>query len=229
MRRLAIFILLFTFTTSYGQCTWNDIFPFELGSTKFDVMRIVSSNSTIEQPPDKYGIDKINNGLKYYDYLKDSVYINVVNLKFVKNQCIIDDFGIPINLNDNNHVQLTFSDDKLHKTKIEIEFKPDVYDFMMSNYERLLKLVPEQYKFEAPYDITHRETKEKLGEGISFTKITREEQVKLNYIDVGYIINYSLVYDKVNKEWYRSNEIEGYTLSISLVDLSESRLTRQGY
>tara|TARA_R110000868_G_scaffold93190_1_gene258037 strand:+ start:2710 stop:3375 length:666 start_codon:yes stop_codon:yes gene_type:complete len=221
MKRLFLLLILISFTNTFGQCSWKDVFPFEMGSSKFDVMRIVTTNSMIEQPPDKFGVDRINNGLQYYDYLQDSVYINVINLKFKGNKCIV--------VGNDNHIQLRLSDDILHRAEIEIEFSKDEYNVMLANYKKVLELVPEDYKYEVPHDKFHIETREKIGEAIFFSTDGKGVKEKLNDIDIGYIIKYKRVYDKVSKKWYRSNEIQNYSLIISITDLRKSRLTTNGY
>jgi len=218
-------ILLFLLISSnlYSQCDWNSFFPFKAGNSKFDVARIKSTNSTIADQEDKYGmrdaIAKINNGYQKFDYLKDSVYINVINLRFVNNDCFTG---------KSNRIQITLSDDKLHKGNVELNY--DDYDTMKKQYDELLELVPEEYGFTKPFEITNRKTKEKTGEGLWYlTKSLPDEGDKINRIGISYSFDFKMVWDKEEKKYYRTNEIESYTIEIDFADLRQSKLTGKGY
>tara|TARA_R110000765_G_scaffold378576_1_gene469519 strand:- start:485 stop:850 length:366 start_codon:yes stop_codon:yes gene_type:complete len=86
-----VLLILFISLNIHAQCDWNSYFPFQAGNSKFDIARIKSTNPTIADTEDNYGmrdaIAKINNGFHKFEYLKDSVYINVINLRFVNNSC----------------------------------------------------------------------------------------------------------------------------------------------
>ena len=222
MKKILI-LILFISSNIYSQCDWDSFFPFKAGNSKFDVARMKSTNPTVDDQEDKYGtrdaIAKINNGFKKYGYLKDSVYINVINLRFVNNSCF---------KGKSNRIQITLSDDKLHKGTVELNY--DDYDAMKKQYDELLELVPDEYGYTKPFTITHNKTTEKVGEGFGFfTKPEPEDGDKLNQITVSYEFDFKMVWDKEKKEYYRTNEIESYTIEISLADLRQSKLTREGY
>ena len=218
-----LLIILFISSYSYSQCDWNSFFPFQAGNSKFDIARIKSSNPTVADTEDKYGmrdaIAKVNNGKKKYEYLKDSVYINVINLRFINNECF---------KGTDNRIQLTLSDDKLHKGTVELHY--DNYDTMKEQYDEILELVPEEYGYTKPFEITNRKTNEKTGEGIWYlTKALPEEGDKINRIGISYSFDFKMVWDKEKSEYYRTNEIETYTIEIDFADLRQSKLTGQGY
>jgi hypothetical protein len=218
-----LLIILFISSYSYSQCDWNSFFPFQAGNSKFDIARIKSSNPTVADTEDKYGmrdaIAKVNNGKKKYEYLKDSVYINVINLRFINNECF---------KGADNRIQLTLSDDKLHKGTVELHY--DNYDTMKEQYDEILELVPEEYGYTKPFEITNRKTNEKTGEGIWYlTKALSEEGDKINRIGISYSFDFKMVWDKEKSEYYRTNEIETYTIEIDFADLRQSKLTGQGY
>ncbi|MGS4345139.1 hypothetical protein ACKUSY_05905 [Myroides odoratus] len=222
MKQIFFFLLLLS-SSAYSQCTWNSFFPFKAGDTKFDIARLKSTNSTIADKDDEYGlrsaVDKINNGYKKYDYLKDSVYINVINLQFNNNICL---------KSKSNHIQVTLSDDKLHKGTVTLEY--DDYDTMKQQYDQLLDLVPEEYSYIKEFERTNKITNEKVGEGVWFTtKSSNEKGEKLNRIGIGYSFNFKSHWDSVKKEFHQSNEIEEYVLEINFTDLRLSKLTNQGY
>ncbi len=145
MKKILI-LLLFISTNIYAQCDWNSFFPFQAGNSKFDVARIKSTNPTVADTEDKYGIrdaiEKVNNRYQKFDYLKDSVYINVINLRFVNNKCFTG---------SSNRIQITLSDDKLHKGTVELNY--DDYDTMKEQYDELLELVPNEYGYTVPFEI----------------------------------------------------------------------------
>ena len=222
MKKILI-LLLFISTNIYAQCDWNSFFPFQAGNSKFDVARIKSTNPTVADTEDKYGIrdaiEKANNGYQKFDYLKDSVYINVINLRFVNNECF---------KGSSNRIQITLSDDKLHKGTVELNY--DDYDTMKKQYDELLELVPNEYGYTVPFEITNRKTNEKTGEGLWFvTKPEPEEGDKINRIGISYSFDFKMVWDKEKKEYYRTNEIESYTIEIDFADLRQSKLTGKGY
>tara|TARA_R110002111_G_scaffold255974_1_gene322483 strand:+ start:70 stop:738 length:669 start_codon:yes stop_codon:yes gene_type:complete len=218
-----LLIILFISSNIYSQCDWNSFFPFKTGNSKFDIARIKSTNPTVADKEDKYGIRdaiaKANNGFQKFEYLKDSVYVNVINLRFINNDCF---------KGTSNHIQLTLSDDKLHKGTVELNY--DDYDTMKKQYDELLELVPEEYGYTKPFDITNRKTNEKTGEGIWYlTKALPEDGDKLNRIGISYSFDFKMVWDKEKKTYYRTNEIESYTIEIDFADLRQSKLTRKGY
>tara|TARA_R100000935_G_scaffold56239_5_gene87443 strand:+ start:1231 stop:1878 length:648 start_codon:yes stop_codon:yes gene_type:complete len=206
-----------------AQCDWASYFPFQAGNSKFDVAQIKSTNPTIADTEDNYGmrdeIAKINNGFRKFEYLKDSVFINVINLRFVNNSCSKD---------KSNRIQITLSDDKLHKGIVELHYKD--YKTMKEQYDKLLDLVPEEYGYSKPFTTTNSKTNEKIGEGFGyFTKPKPDDGDKINQITIGYKFDFKKVWDKEKSEYYRTNEIENYTIEISLDDLRQTKLTRQGY
>lgn len=218
-------LMLFFFLSSniYSQCDWNSFFPFKAGNSKFDIARIKSTNPTVADREDKYGIRdaiaKVNNGYRKYEYLNDSVFINVVNLRFVNNDCFEG---------TSNHIQLTLSDDKLHKGTVELNYND--YDKMKKQYDKLQELVPDEYGYIIPFEITNQKTKEKTGEGYWFeTKPKTEEGDKINRIGISYSFDFKMVWNKEKGEYYRTNEIESYTIEIDFTDLRQSKLTRKGY
>lgn len=218
-------LLLFISSGVYSQCDWKSFFPFEIGDSKFDIAKIKSSNSTLSEDEDEFGLNDIiaksNNGYKWYEYLKDSVYINVVNLIYKNNLCV---------KSKGSHIQLTLSDDKMHKARIKLEFSKDDFEKMNSQYEQLLELVPSEYSYTEKFTYSDKITKEQTGEGlIFFEKAEPEEGDKLNYIRIGYYIDFKLVIDKETNESFKTNEITGYKIEIFIADLRQSRLTTEGY
>jgi hypothetical protein len=223
MKQKLLIVLLCSCLNIQAQCEWSSFFPFKGGNSKFDIAQIRSTNSTLADPEDKYGTDdsyaKYYNGYRKYEYLKDSVYINIVNLRFVNNTCFTG---------SNNQIQLTLSDDKLHKATVELNY--DDYNTMKKQYEELKELVPEIYGFTKPFEITNSNTKEKIGEGIGFyQKSISEKSDKINHIDISYGFNFKKVWDNKTKKYSQTSEIENYTIKIELDDLRQSKLTGQGY
>lgn len=209
MTQKLLIILLFSYLNIQAQCEWNSFFPFKGGNSKFDIAQIKSTNSTLADPEDEYGTNellaKYYNGYRKYEYLKDSVYINIINLRFLNNTCITG---------SNNQIQLTLSDDKLHKATVELNY--DDYNTMKKQYEELQKLVPKIYAYTKPFEITNSNTKEKIGEGIGFyEKSIPEKDDKINHIDISYGFDFKKVWDNKSKKHYQTNEIESYTIKLN--------------
>jgi hypothetical protein len=220
MKKILFLFLLFSLSIN-AQCNWNSFFPFQVGNSKFDIARIKSTNPTVVDTEDKYGLNDIidlgNNGFQKFEYLKDSVYINVINLRCINNKCF---------KGSSNHIQITLSDDKLHKGTIK--FKYDDYGTMKKQYDELLELVPNEYGYTLPFQITNSKTNEKNGEGLWFmTKEKLEQDDKINRIRISYSFDFKMVKDK--GEYHRTNEIESYVIEINFADLRQSKLTSQGY
>lgn len=224
---MRIFIFLFLIITSniysQSQCDWYSFFPFNAGDSKFDIARIKSTNSTVADREDEYGLEDIvaqtNNRYEKFDYLKDSVYLRVINLRFVNNDCV---------KGTNSRIQVTLSDDKLHKGTVELEYAN--YDIMKKQYDELLTLVPERYGYTIPFNKTNRKTNEKIGEGIWFLSKPKEvEGDKLNRIGISYEFNFKKVWDSEKRELHVTNEIESYIVEIEFIDLRQTKLTRRGY
>tara|TARA_R110000765_G_scaffold378576_1_gene469518 strand:- start:183 stop:488 length:306 start_codon:yes stop_codon:yes gene_type:complete len=101
---------------------------------------------------------------------------------------------------------------------------------MKKQYDKILDLVPNEYSYTKSFTITNNKTHEKVGEGIGyFTKPEPDDGDKLNQITIGYEFDFKMVWDEEKSEYYRTNEIESYTIKISLDDLRQTKLTRQGY
>ena len=101
---------------------------------------------------------------------------------------------------------------------------------MKEQYDKILELVPEEYGYTKPFEITNRKTNEKTGEGIWYlTKALPEEGDKINRIGINYNFDFKMVWDKEKSEYYKTNEIETYTIEIDFADLRQSKLTGKGY
>jgi hypothetical protein len=218
MKNIIFLFVLISLNTN-AQCTWNSFFPFQAGNSKFDIARIKSTNPTVADTEDTEGLNDIidlsNNGLHKFEYLKDSVYLNFINLRFINNNCF---------KGKSNHIQITLSDDKLHKGTVKLKY--DDFDIMKKQYNELLKLVPDEYGYTTPFEITNTKTNEKIGEGLWFTN-KQEQGDKINQIGISYRFDFKLVKD--NGEYRRTNEIESYAIEINFADLRQSKLTSQGY
>lgn len=223
--RIIPILTLFTISIN-AQCEWKSFFPFEMGSSKFDVAKIRSTNSTLTDIEDRNGsndfFDRVNNGYRKYDYLKDSIYRSVINLKFKNNICL---------KSNDSHIQLYLSEDQMFKSIIKLEYNKDDYDIMYSQYQELLDLVPERYLYTNEFIFESNKTKEKTGEGLKFHEKKKELRIndKLNFISIGYTIDHKIAIEPKTTKVYRTNEISGYTIEIKIVDLRNSKLTREGY
>ena len=75
-----IFLLLINIS-AFSQCTYKELLPFKIGSSKFDITIKTKEFKLITDDP--YGSSKFadiaNNGWRRHDYLKnDSVYMVII-------------------------------------------------------------------------------------------------------------------------------------------------------
>ena len=220
MKRLLPILFLFTGVTAHSQCDWENIFPFKAGDTKFDIAILKNGNHNLEDADDfnnlKYIIDQANNRYVTYSYLKDSVYRNIKNLQYKKDQCLDS---------KENSIQITSVNDHLYR--VEIELKYTDYEMMLKQYSKLLDIAPLIYQYQVPIRISNTVTKEKVGEGIRFIEKSMDSRPeKVNELNIKYIIDFKRL--KNLKKTF-TNEIEGYTLSIYFVDLRNTVLKREGF
>jgi hypothetical protein len=227
MKYIITLIFILYSITMNSQCNKENIIPFEIGMSKFDITKIINSNSNLSRfsKRDNFNefekkilyeaTEKANNGFVKYNYLNEKVYKTVINLYNSNEECFIE-----------NHIMLYLVDDYLYKIDVSLNF--DNYNMMIESYTKLNELIQLEFKYTKEFTITNRKTGEKIGEGKDFYKLPYNE-VKINYIQLNNKINYKNINDNTTKEQITSAEVENYEINISIVDLTKTKLTNQGY
>lgn len=226
MKKTALVFLLFISIKTFSQCTISDLFPFEIGQSKFDITKIINSSSKISKvgnPNDTYSYEKYNNGWEKYDYLKnDSIYSSYIKLIHLQDKCF--------NGNE-NRINLTLADDWLYKISVSQEYSQDRYEEMMSDYNNYIEMFLQEYQYTNTFTTSNSKTNEKIGEGVSFFKIPREKRnkIKIEDVSISYIINYKSIYDSPSKKFVTTSEVDYYVIKIESVNLKNTKLTNQGF
>jgi len=219
------FILLMTIKT-FSQCTVSNIFQFNIGQNKFDITKIINSSNKITKvgdPNDPYYYEKYSNGWKNYGYLKnDSIYISYIKLEHLQDKCF--------NGNENK-INLSLADDFLYEISVIQEYSKDRFEEMMLDYNNYVDILLQEYKYSNTFTTTISETKEKIGEGVSFFKVPIEKRskIKIEEISISYNINYKTIYSNTSKKNIRTSEVDYYEIKINSVNLKNTKLTNQGF
>ncbi|MCF6296235.1 MAG: retroviral-like aspartic protease family protein, partial [Flavobacteriaceae bacterium] len=185
-----------------SNCTFYNLFPFEIGDTKFDISNTLNSITTIKEPSNELfkDLDDYEIGDKH-----------IINLDYYNNLCIYS---------KDNHIQLSLVDDHLYMATISIRFEKNEYDLMRKQVDEIINYVPEEYKYISNFKITDRDTKEKIGEGINFYTESFEERskVKIHKISIGYQAKYNNSYNSDLELVKKTNKIIKYVIYIDIVD-----------
>lgn len=110
MKKIYVLFVLIS-CNLHSQCDWNSIFPFKMGSSRFDITIINNNNKNIGYHETSAHIS----GLTSFDYLEKKVYINSINLKYL-NKCFSE---------SDSYIRLTLSDDSLYKVTIKLDYIDD--------------------------------------------------------------------------------------------------------
>lgn len=216
-----LFYFLFFLNFSYAQCSISDIVPFNLGDDKFNTTLILNKLSTIKND-EIYGSNTYSEWKKY-PYLKnDSIYRVVINKRFNPNLCFEG---------SENRCQLYFADDKLYMILMSQEFKAEEYEKMIAKYNSIVNILSEIYPYSGGFKTTNIDTNEKIGEGYSFSDVSKENKpkVKVKNISVSYNITYKRIWNSYSKKYDKTSDIDYYEIKIEFVDLAGTKLTNKEY
>ena len=165
MKYILSIILSLTILEILGQCTLNDLFPFEFFSSKFDTeINLQRSNNF-----------KINNTQKNSQWFKpdylngDSVYITRIEA-ILNTSCI----------NSNEiEVSLVFSDDKLYGIFLEATYDLEDVDKCLNDYKNIAIETINIYPNFLEVNVKD-ENQQKIGEAYKYYR-NNEEQLKNEY------------------------------------------------
>lgn len=202
-----------------SECSFENIIPFKIGMSDFDISLFVLKNQGYKIADDSFLVSR-RHYKEYLDYLKKEVdkgYL-VVTKNF--QNCINADITY----------RLCFVNDYLYR--IDFDFSvgtstSENIEQMLTNFEFLKSIIPEEYSKYSEYTSTNPDTGEKIGQGIIFFTSEGSEQRK-------------------NSKYFKPNEYDiGYTLKpikqsdgktitfnnavLTIVDLRKTVLTNKGY
>jgi hypothetical protein len=230
MKSVFSFLFLIYSLWSYSQCDYSVLIPFEIGMSKFDINTIRNtsgeyknySKNTSLLPHEIESLDdvfeKTSSSFRNYDYLNEPVLKTYFSF-----------YNSSINCNSIDEIlyKLYLVDDYLYK--IEAIIRLDSYNKLISVYNNLLDLIPDEYLY-LNNSVYKNEFSEKVGEGVDFFKDNIDQNLsdKLDYVSVSYLFNYEKVFDSSGSFVY-SSKITDYTLSIYSVNLKNTKLTKEGF
>lgn len=223
MKKVIFLIVLSLSLNSYSQCTLSNIFPFNLGQTKFEITKTLNLPNTIEKLTDLYFNDRYGNGWTKYDYLKnDSIYKTNIKLNHKQDECFNG---------DENIVWLSLADDKLYQISTIQKYSKDRYNQMLMDFKNYLDVFTKIYPFSNSFSMSTSDTNEKIGEGVRFYKdpIEKRNRVKIEEIRVSYTIKYKSIYNTDTKKFISTSEIESCAIEIETVNLRGTKLTSQRF
>lgn len=210
--RILLIALFFYPTILFSQCAIEDILVFDPGISKFDVIKKSKSVKGFVESKSNAGV--IGKWVKP-EYLKDSVFMDqhvfdVTNLHCYKlNRCIYSVY---------------FSDDKLFKQNIQLEFDATNYNDFTEIYNKMSQLFKLDFPFSKPITINQPGNVIKAGEGYVFTE-TEGVQEKTDQVK----IYNTIVYKRDVASGTLTSEIERYLIVIESVDLQGTKLDQRGY
>ena len=212
-------LLIYNGDNSNTDCTFENIIPFKIGMSDFDISLIILKNQEYILLDDSY-LAQQRHHKKYIEYLKKEVdqgYL-VVRKKF-KN-CINADVTYRLSLINDYLYRIDF-DFGIGKVDVSGNIQP-----MLENFEFLKSIIPEEFKFASESIIKDQETGVKIGEGITFytaegsTQRKNKTYLKPNEIDLDYTI----------KTWKENGKTVMYNNAVlQIVDLRKTVLNNKGY
>jgi hypothetical protein len=206
-----------------AQCTFENIFPVDLGISKFKATTSIASLRNIMEDKETNKYSDLFNKWEKPDYLKgDSVFKASLFYDYIYHDCF---------KGDNNKLYLRFVDDKLYTIEIKITFSSNEYEKCLENYNSLIAIFKDSFTDWSEFVKSNSETNEQNGEGYWFypTIPNKRDTVKINELSIGYEIEYASQWDNYKKIWYKTGNIEDYLLEIEYINLEGTKLTNKGY
>jgi hypothetical protein len=201
------------------QCFFENIFPVNTGISKFDSYNKIAFIKSLKE------IKKTRNNDFYssFGHLKgDSVLKSWVNFEYHNHDCFNG---------DENDLSLIFADDKLYNITIKLSFNKDKLKECLDNYNNLISILKNKYKFFETFTTTTNDTNEKIGEGYKFYSSPKESRstTKIEVIEIEMYAKYEYVTDNITNELKKSNNIEKYIIELNNINLNGTKLTNLGY
>lgn len=218
MHYFLIFVsLVFLENIASAQCSFLDVLPSKMGKSKVQSIIEFGSNEHLIYNEDRNAVAiEIYDGWEHYDYLEnDSVFIANQHYIIANMNCF---------KGNENQLHLFFADDNLYRAETILTFEIDKIAEGMKNYHLLDSIINTQFLFYDNFITTNSETNEEIGKSKKYyynPKSLRDPN-KVRYISIAYYIDSKYSFKTKSSKQY-------FEISISQVDLRETKLTRMGY
>lgn len=227
MRTILFILLSIISLVSYGQtrCTFENIFPVTTGITKFKAMTTIASLNNIKVD-EKFELhNRLLNINRWYkdEYLKgDSVFLSTLSYDYTYHNCLGG---------DKTRLNLRFADDKLYRLTITSDFPNSKFGKCMENYNSLIAIFKNYFTDWTEFDWKNTFSNEQIGEGYYFfpTKEDIRDNVKLNFLSIGYEVVYEYKWDDYKQDYARTGKVDRYSIKIVYYNLKGTKLTVDGY
>lgn len=194
-------ILAFVALATYAQCNFENLFPVNIGISKFDAINQISSNPNLKENILNTSKDVWNYWFKYNNG-KDSAYVAALFYEYLNHPCL---------MGNRNTIKLSFVNDKLYKFLTILEFNKTEYNHCFNNYNSLVNALKTQFNYTESFYLTNRQTEEKTGEGLYLAKSPiNYDNAKTKNVLV--TITYNMDFD------YTTGEPSGYNIRLTFED-----------
>lgn len=207
-RVFVVFITLLLFTISgNSQCELEQLFPIDLGVSRFDARTKMLSNSNFVDK--SIELNTIGNNM--YGYLSHKSF-GINNAQDICNQLLFELKENYCFYNFKNKTWLLFINDYLYCFRYVIDFQFNQIDDCKKIYNYLTKLNDKHYK---SLTNTFKSNGEKTGIGKSYKIIQSKNEVPIKVLNISYKLHESIEVAGKNTEPY-------YCLEIELIDAKYS-------
>ena len=216
MKSLLAFSLVLASHLLHSQCKLNDLFPWNIGATKFQVVKQLNLNSVINE------VFEFPGRWEDMGYLSnDSIYKVQVSTGYTFHPCLGG---------RENYISLVFCDDKLYTMSLRVMFEPRELDECLSLYETICSCFMVDFPYKQDVVSLDSKREEQIGEGAEFYKSEQWLGAKKPWkATVDYSARYESIWDSFQKTFVSSGKIEKYVLNIDFTDCRQTKLDSRGY
>lgn len=205
--------IFFCSVNTFAQCKLTDLFQIEMGSSQFQVVNLLHlnrSNSNI--------IEREHFWCKPSYLAGDSVFRSNVSFSIENNPCF--DNGVCT-------TNLEFSDQKLYKQYLRVNFKANDFNSCINSFNKVVSILKEEFP-DSYGIIIHSafDDKTQIGEGFTFYKAKTDSEYYNKNVDITYTREYE--YKLIGGKQERTGKIYDYILEIKYTNLKFSKLDERG-
>ncbi|HQF47628.1 MAG TPA: hypothetical protein PLZ71_03100, partial [Flavobacterium alvei] len=204
-------------------CEFEDIFPINLGLSKFEV---ISSLSTLEN----LKLDEELNRVNSFPRIEKPTYLNggavtkiTIYYNFTEKENCLNGFK--------KTLCLDFVDDRLYQIRIAVHYLSTERDKCLENFNILSSIFMQKFPFYNKSILTDVEKNEQIGEGMKFnpTEEKNRDKIKIEKIYLDYQIEYKVEKNTILNEYVKTSNIDEFILNISYLNLKGTKLTNKGF